>query len=423
MSTRSSGYKVHDPELRRLVSQTKNIDIAVKRGVPRTTAIYWAQSAKENIKAKSCAEVLLEEEITKLNKELEKERAKNLFLRDIAQYLPKLKDGKRRVPTRIKKFIINKIEEYKKYATVAELLRLSSLHYTTYSRWKSDLVGCEFTNKGLCSKRKVNQLTGDEAVQILKLSVSKKYQHYSLTALWKYSMRNGLVMCSIETWFKYINMFGVRRLEPRKKKKIYEIGIRASSPNQIWHLDLSYFKLEDGTNVYLQVIIDNYSRYIVNWNLFTTKEAYNTFGLLKGAKAKLSKSTSTEVYMDSGTENKNKTVDKIFYGKNLKRVYAKVDVKYSNSMVESFFRSIKNNHIYKHSFENIEKLKKQIGFYINEHNHYIPHSAFEFQTPKEIYKGNWTQDKTENVKIAQIEARQKRREHNLKFKSCESCVA
>tara|TARA_R110002072_G_scaffold276051_1_gene437273 strand:+ start:1155 stop:2426 length:1272 start_codon:yes stop_codon:yes gene_type:complete len=423
MSTRSTRYRVHDPELRRLVSQTKNIDIAIRRGVPRTTAIYWANSAKENTKVKSCAEVLLEEEIKKLNKELEKQRAKNMFLRDIAQYMPQIKNTKRRVPTRIKKFIINKIEEYKKYATVAELLRLSCLHYSTYSRWRSDLIGCEVTNNGLCGKRKPNQLTGDEAVQILKLSVSKKYQHYSLTALWKYSIRNGLVMCSIETWFKYINMFGVRRLEARKKKKMYEVGVRALKPNQVWHLDLSYFKLNDGTNVYLQVIIDNYSRYIVNWNLFTTKEAHNTFSLLKGAKAKLSKSSSTEVYMDSGTENKNKTVDKVFYGKNLKRVYAKVDVKYSNSMVESFFRSIKNNHIYKHSFENAEKLKKEIGFYINEHNHFIPHNAFDFQTPEEIYKGSWSDEKTANLKREQLEARKKRKEHNLRFQACESCVA
>ena len=35
------------------------------------------------------------------------------------------------------------------------------------------------------------------------------------------------------------------------------VGVRASRPNQIWHIDTTAIKLIDGTKVYLQAVVDN----------------------------------------------------------------------------------------------------------------------------------------------------------------------
>ncbi|MFT6068973.1 MAG: transposase-like protein [Bacteriovoracaceae bacterium] len=428
MNTKSTSrlgacYGSYDPELKRIVAETQNIDIAIKRGVPRTTAIYWASKGKGISYKRSCAEVYLEEEIGKLKKKLENERAKNLFLKEVAIYVPVIKDKRKRVSIRIKKALLRKIEEFKKYAFVSDLLKLIGLHYSTYMRWRADLAGCKLTLDGLCGKRRDNQLTGDEAMQILKLGTSKKFSHFSLTALWKYAYRHGIVVCSIDTWFKYVALFGIKRVPTKGKKIMYDIGVRAKKPNEIWHLDLTYLKLRNGNNVYLQVIIDNYSRYIVNWKLFDSRTAENTYDLLNEAKGKLTKNLSTEVYMDSGGENKNKLVDKIFWGKNLKRVFAKVDVKYSNSIVEAFFRSIKNNYLYEGTFKNMEALRREVAFYVKSHNLEIPHSAFEFQTPLEMYKGDWSAEKTQNIREEKERSLERRVRVNRTFASCSTCVS
>ena len=88
--------------------------------------------------------------------------------------------------------------------------------------------------------------------------------------------------------------------------------------------------------------------------------------------------------MDSGTENKNKLVEMIFIGNNIKQVFAKVDIKYSNSMVEAFFRSIKNNYLYKKVIKTHEDFKRATKFYINQHNDVIPHSNFNFSSRSDI---------------------------------------
>lgn len=102
---------------------------------------------------------------------------------------------------------------------------------------------------------------------------------------------------------------------------------------------MTEIKLLDGTKAYLQAIIDNFSRYVVDWRVNTTKVAQNTIELLKGAKNKI----QTQLYMDQGGENISNSVSQLLIGKQIQRILAKVDVKFSNSIIEAFFRSIKNN--------------------------------------------------------------------------------
>jgi putative transposase len=55
---------------------------------------------------------------------------------------------------------------------------------------------------------------------------------------------------------------GTRMREYPPKPKI---SIRASAPNQIWHLDTSIIRLKDQSRVFIQTIINNYSHYVLAW--------------------------------------------------------------------------------------------------------------------------------------------------------------
>jgi hypothetical protein len=67
------------------------------------------------------------------------------------------------------------------------------------------------TKKFECGVRQSNQLTGDEVIKIRTLATDKKYLHFSLTALWKFAFRHNLVVCSRDTWFKYITLYDLNR--------------------------------------------------------------------------------------------------------------------------------------------------------------------------------------------------------------------
>jgi putative transposase len=83
----------------------------------------------------------------------------------------------------------------------------------------------------------------------------------------------------------------------------------------------------------------------------------------------------------------NRDVDEELNGSDLERVLAQIDVTYSNSVIEAFWRSLKNSWLYLHALESEPGLRRLIAFYIEVHNQVISHSAFNDQTPDEIYFG------------------------------------
>jgi len=71
----------------------------------------------------------------------------------------------------------------------------------------------------------------------------------------------------------------------------------------------------------------------------------------------------------------------------LHRVLAQVDVTFSNSMIEAFWRSLKHQWLYLNSLDSIERLRILVEFYVEQHNTQMPHAAFSGQMPDEMYFG------------------------------------
>jgi putative transposase len=62
-------------------------------------------------------------------------------------------------------------------------------------------------------------------------------------------------------------------IDPVKYKYPYLLrGIKASKPNEIWAIDITYIPMERGF-MYMVAIIDLYSRYIVNWSISNTMDS------------------------------------------------------------------------------------------------------------------------------------------------------
>jgi putative transposase len=74
-------------------------------------------------------------------------------------------------------------------------------------------------------------------------------------------------------------------------------------------------------------------------------------------------------------------------GANLERVLAEVEVTFSNSMIEAFWRSLENSWLYLHGLESESGLRRLIAIYVQAHNEVMPHPAFNGQTPDEVYFG------------------------------------
>jgi len=55
--------------------------------------------------------------------------------------------------------------------------------------------------------------------------------------------------------------------------------------------------------------------------------------------------------------------------------------------VETAGRTLKHQWLFLNPIESLEKLRKLVEFYVEEHNTRLPHSAFRGQTPDEMYFG------------------------------------
>jgi len=135
-------------------------------------------------------------------------------------------------------------------------------------------------------------------------------------------------------------------------------------------------------------VIDNYSRRILSWTLEERLGSGGTCRILREAVVQLNDCPGQAIVVaDSGSENVNGPVDNLLNDEELTRVLAQVEVTFSNSMIEAFWRSLKHSWLYLHSLDSFAALRRLVEFYVTAHNEVMPHSAFQGQTPDEVFFG------------------------------------
>jgi transposase InsO family protein len=169
----------------------------------------------------------------------------------------------------------------------------------------------------------------------------------------------------------------------------------------------------------MHAIIDSFSRRILAWRVEGSFDPGVTAVLLEAAANGLEK-PPPNVFMDSGIENTNSTVTALVEKGTIARVLAQVEVVFSNSMIESWWRLLKHQWLYLNTLDSVEMVRKLVEFYVEQHNTHIPHSAFKgWQTPDEMYFGKG-EELPEQLFAARLKAKQSRRAANLAVR-CAAC--
>ena len=141
--------------------------------------------------------------------------------------------------------------------------------------------------------------------------------------------------------------------------------------------------------------------------------------LLKAAKNLPSNTAPATVVTDSGVENVNAKVDALLSLHPLRPILAQVEIAFSNSMIEAWWRSLKHNWLYLNQLDSLAAIERLVAFYVQQHNSVMPHSAFRGQTPDETYFGTAANLLDELAEKRQL-ARQARIASNTALR-CEDC--
>ena len=420
MTSRTRIQNKYDHRLRELVRSTGDADHAIQLGVPRSTARGWLTSTRAEVVTLDVVDMdtlRLQQEVLRLQSRLDRVVAL-LRLVIVVLKVSRVSLASIRIPEGTAKLmLLRAIERSCSVLSLRVALRVVRLSHSRYHAWKRE-EECGFDDMPSCPRFSSQQLTLAEVSKIKVMVTSEEYRHVPTGTLALLAQRLGKVFASSSTWYRLVRIYNWRRPRGRVHPAKPKVGIRAAHPNEIWHVDITLIRLLDGSRAYLQAVIDNFSRRILAWKVSATFDPTATAGLLIDA----SKSLFDEkpaLLTDGGLENYNSAVDELIESGLLKRLLAMTEITYSNSMIESWWRSLKHQWLYLNTLDTLSTLEKLIAFYVGAHNTRLPHSAFRGQTPDEMYFGTGN-DIPNQLEAARQSARQSRMEVNRNT-SCRTC--
>ena len=245
---------------------------------------------------------------------------------------------------------------------------------------------CALDNQSSCPHTSPHRLTRHEVLAIKDMVTALEYRHVPTGTLAVLAQRLGTVWASPSTWYRLVRKFGWRRPRLRVHPAKPKVGLRTTRADEMWHIDTTVIRLLDGSRAYVHAVIDNFSRRILAWRVADTFAPVNSVAVLLDASRGATPSDTTPVVLaDAGVENVNAQVDALISTGVLRRILAFTELKFSNSMIEAWWRSLKHQWLFLHSLDSVTTVRRLVEFYVQEHNRVLPHSAFRGQTPDEMY--------------------------------------
>src|SRR5262249_18849142 len=212
-----------------------------------------------------------------------------------------------------------------------------------------------------CPHRSPHRLTPSEVLAIKDMVTAPQYRHVPTGTLAVLAQRLGKVCASPSTRYPPVRKFGRPRprLPPHPAQP--KGGLRTTRANEMWHIDTTVIRLLDGTRAYLHAVIDNFSRRILAWRVAETFAPANSVAVLVDAgRGAMPSETTPVVLADAGVENVNAQVDELIATGVLRRVLAFTELKFSNSMIEAWWRSVKHQWLFLHSLDSVRTVRRLV---------------------------------------------------------------
>jgi putative transposase len=144
--------------------------------------------------------------------------------------------------------------------------------------------------------------------------------------------------------------------------------------------DLTYVRVNYKWN-YICILVDLFNREIIGYSVGPNKDAnlvYDAFATVKTNLAEIQM-----FHTDRGSEFNNQLIDDMLETFQIKRSLSLKGCPYDNAVAESTFKTFKAEFVYGHNFNSLERLRLELGDYINWYNKFRIHGSLGYLSPKE----------------------------------------
>jgi putative transposase len=191
---------------------------------------------------------------------------------------------------------------------------------------------------------------------------------------------------------RYYQLLGIEAIYPKmnlsKRNQAHKVypyllrGLAITAPNQVWSMDITYVRLKQGF-VYLCAVIDWHSRYVLSWRLSITLQSDFCIEALQAAIATYGKPDIFNT--DQGVQFTSNNFLQVLqeYG-----ILISMDGKgraLDNVFIERFWRSLKQEKIYRIDLISVQEAKEAIAEYMEFYNHHRLHQSLDYQTPAKVH--------------------------------------
>ncbi len=221
-----------------------------------------------------------------------------------------------------------------------------------------------------------NKIFGPSKVQAIL-----KYRGYAISQrmVSKLMRKNG--------WFSIRKNSKSLYLQEQKynKENLIKQQFTVYNPNEVWVSDITYFSCLR-KRFYICVILDLYSRKVIAHTVSRKNTTHLTNMTLKKAIEKRSPLKDLIFHTDQGSNYTSERFRFTLKKYNIRQSLSSRGNPYDNSVIESFFKTLKCEKLYRESFTSETNFKKKVYNYIEFYNTKRPHKFIGNYTPDSFEK-------------------------------------
>jgi len=191
-----------------------------------------------------------------------------------------------------------------------------------------------------------------------------------------------------------------------------EFETKTKRINEMWQTDFTYFKIIGWGWYYLSTIIDDYSRFIITWDLRSQMTSKDVMPSVDKALqfTGLKKENAPKLLSDNGSCYISGEIKDFLEGKGIKPINGKPMHPQTQGKIERYHRTMKNV-IKLDNYYSPEDLSKAIAEFVKYYNYKRYHESLRNLTPADVYFGRDKKILKERSKIKEKTLKERRKNY------------